>query len=158
MWEEMTRQWIIKQVLDFTGRISGFPLCNLQSSPVWLQAKSFICLWLLKGIVHPKKFLSSFAPPHVIPNLYESLSSVEHNWKKKIDDCFQCSWICCVLGQWREWKHVWAFCSLWNSRGWFPSQNILFRSAVPTGHGFTVAAGHAVGWGCNSRPVPTGLE
>jgi len=50
-----------------------------------------------KGIVYPKMFLLSFAPPHVFSNMCEFLSSVEHNRKKtKIDDC------CCALGQWRE--------------------------------------------------------
>jgi len=33
----------------------------------------------LKGIVHPKiKILSSFTHPHVVPTLYEFLSSAEH--------------------------------------------------------------------------------
>jgi len=32
-----------------------------------------------KGIVHPKmKILSLFPHPHVVPNLYECLCSVEH--------------------------------------------------------------------------------
>ncbi len=33
----------------------------------------------IKGIVHPKiKMLSSFTPPHVIPNLFTFFSYVEH--------------------------------------------------------------------------------
>ncbi len=35
----------------------------------------------IKGIVHPKiNILSSFTHPHVVPNLYELLSYVEHNF------------------------------------------------------------------------------
>ncbi len=35
---------------------------------------------LVKGIVHPKiNILSSFTHPPLVPNVYEFLSSVEHN-------------------------------------------------------------------------------
>ncbi len=41
-----------------------------------------------KGIVHPKmKMLSSFTHPHVISNLYEFLSYVEHK-RRYFEECW----------------------------------------------------------------------
>ncbi len=41
---------------------------------------SAIYVFHLKGIVHPKiKMLSSFAHPHVVPNLYDLIFVAKHN-------------------------------------------------------------------------------
>ncbi len=113
-----------------------------------------------KGIVQPKMFLLSFTHPHVVSNL--SLFCEAQKEKKK-EGCFLCSYVFIqTLGNLLclgtvEWVKT-CLNVLWNSRGWFPSQNILFRSAIATGQGFTVTAGHVVAWGCNTWPVPIGFE
>jgi len=44
---------------------------------------------IIKGIVHPKmKILSSFTHPQVVPNLYEFLSSAEHE-RKYFEECLK---------------------------------------------------------------------
>ncbi len=43
---------------------------------------TFWCIWVLKGIVHPKmKILLSFTHPQVVSDLYECLCSAEHKVK-----------------------------------------------------------------------------
>jgi len=49
----------------------------------WINVQSWLdSQILLKGKVHPKmKFVLSFTHPHLVPNLYELLSSAEHKQK-----------------------------------------------------------------------------
>ncbi len=52
---------------------------------LWLSSKKKI----VKGILHPKiAILSSFIHQHVVPNLYEFLSAVEHK-RKNFEKCLR---------------------------------------------------------------------
>ncbi len=81
-----------------------------------------------KGIVQPK--CSCY---HLLTlMLFQTfLCSVKHKKKRKKRAVF-CAvmfsyrrWgICCVLGQWREWKHVWMFCG--TAEDGFPVRTFCF--------------------------------
>jgi len=49
-----------------------------------------ILLIELKGLVHPKMEILSFTHPHVVPNLYDFLSSAEH--RRYFEECCLSNW------------------------------------------------------------------